>query len=116
MRTVRYEEVVIDTSYRRFSRRFGRFAGVLFEHFLRGNAASLSALAQRGRDERVPFTDVVAVRDAGFVVASTRDNTPVAPVFGSDAAARDDLAARLAADPGLVDELHVIPAFEAAAA
>jgi hypothetical protein len=116
MRTVRYEEVVIDTSYRRFSRRFGRFAGVLFEHFLRGNAASLSPLAQRGRDERVPFTDVVAVQDAGFVVASTRDNTPVAPVFGSDAAARDDLATRLAADPGLVDELHVIPAFEAAAA
>jgi hypothetical protein len=116
MRTVRYEEVVIDTSYRRFSRRFGRFAGVLFEHFLRGNSASLSPLAQRGRDERVPFTDVVAVQDAGYVVASTRDNTPVAPAFGSDAAARDDLATRLAADPGLADELHVIPAFEAAAA
>ena len=116
MRVVRYEEIVVDTNYRRFSRRFGRFSGVLFEHFLRGNSASRSPLSQRGRDEREPFTDVVVVRDAGYVVASTRDNNPVAPVFGSHAAARDHLAARLAADPGLAGELHVIPAFEVAAA
>jgi hypothetical protein len=116
MRVVRYEEIVVDTNYRRFSRRLTRFAGVLFEHFLRGNSASLSPLSRRGRDERVPFADVVQVRDGGYVVASTHDNSPVAPVFASDAAARDDLAGRLAADPGLAGELHVIPAFEAAAA
>jgi hypothetical protein len=114
MRVVRYEEAVVDTNYRRFVRRFARFAGVLFEHFLRGNAASRSPLSQRGRDGRVPFGDVVAVRDEGFVLASTRDNAPVAPVFRSDAAARDALATRVAGDPALAGELHVIPAFEAA--
>jgi hypothetical protein len=113
MRTVRYEEVVVDTNYRRFARRFARFAGVLFEHFLRGNAASRSPLSARGRAERVPFADRIAVGDEAFVVASTRDNSTVA-AFGSDAAARDDLALRLADDPGLEGELHVIPAFEAA--
>jgi hypothetical protein len=113
MRTVRYEEAVVDTNYRRFARRYARFAGVLFEHFLRGNAASRSPLSRRGRDETVPFGEVVGVRDEGFVLASTRDNAPV-EVFGSDAAARDALALRLADDPGLAGELHVIPAFEAA--
>jgi Family of unknown function (DUF6603) len=116
MRVVRYEEIVIDTNYRRFAHRFGRFPGVLFDHFLNGNAASLSPLSRRGRDEQVPFGDVVTVPGETYVVASTRDNVPVAPSFGSDAEARDDLAARIASDPRLAAELHVIPAFEAAEA
>jgi hypothetical protein len=89
---------------------------VLFDHFLNGNAASLSPLSRRGRDEQVPFGDVVTVPGETYVVASTRDNVPVAPSFGSDAGARDDLAARIASDPRLAAELHVIPAFEAAEA
>jgi hypothetical protein len=116
MRVVRYEEIFVDTNYRRFAHCFGRFPGVLFEHFLKGNAASLSPLSRHGRTEQVPFGDVVTVPGERYVVASTRDNVPVAPAFGSDAEARDDLAARIASDPQLGGELHVIPAFEAEAA
>ena len=49
-----------------------------------------------------------------FVVASTRDNTAVSAVFGSQAQARAHLDDLLAADPFQFDELHVIPAMEVA--
>ena len=89
---------------------------MLWDHFLAGNAASLGALSSRGKGERVPFGDGVAVRGETYVVASTADNVAVATPFQSEAAARDELAGRIAADPRLANELHVIPAFEAASA
>jgi hypothetical protein len=114
-RVVRYDEVIVDTNYRRFQRRFGRFPGVLWDHFLAGNAASLGVLSSRGKGERVPFGDGVTVRAETYVVAQSADNVAVAAPFQSEAAARDELAGRIAADPRLADELHVIPAYEAAA-
>ena len=114
MRVVRYEEAVVDTNYRRFSRRFARFAGVLFEHFLRGNAPAARRCRNAGRDESRAVRRRRRRARRGVRARLHPRQRPVAPVFGSDAAARDDARDRLAADPGLAGELHVIPAFEAA--
>jgi hypothetical protein len=111
-RVVRYEEVVIDTAWRRHARRFRVFAVGLFDHFLRGNAASVSVLSQRARDDRRPFADVITAGAEGYVVADRRDNSAV-QVFASAAMAHEALATKDALE---AEGLHVIPASEALAA
>ncbi|MEN3280097.1 MAG: hypothetical protein V7607_1237 [Solirubrobacteraceae bacterium] len=111
-RVVRYEEIIIDTAWRRRARRFRDLAVGLFDHFLGGNAASRSALSQRGKDERQPFADVIKTGSEGYVVANRSDNTTV-QVFDSEAMAQDALAST---DVMAAQELHVIPASEALAA
>lgn len=108
-RVVRYEEIIIDTAWRRHASRFQGFAVGLFEHFLAGNAASRSVLSQRSKDERQPFADVIKTGTESYVVASKRDNH-VVQVFGSEAMAQDALAAT---DTLEAEDLHVIPAGEA---
>ena len=113
-RVVRYEEIVIDTAWRRHARRFRGFATGLFAHFLRGNAASRSQLSQRNKDERQPFADVIKAGTEGYVLADRRDNGTV-EVFASEAMAHEALVALGADDPVAADRLHVIPASEAVA-
>jgi hypothetical protein len=113
-RTVRYEEVIIDTAWRRRARPFHGWPVGLFDHFLSGNAASRSPLAQRGKQERQPFADVIKIGSEGYVVADKRDNRAV-EVFASEAMAYDALVARGADDPVAAEQLHVIPAWEAVA-
>jgi hypothetical protein len=108
-RVVRYEEVIIDTAWRRHVRRFSGFVVGLFDHFLKGNAASVSVLSQRAKDDRQPFGDVIKAGTEGYVVANVRDNSVVAS-YASEAMAQDALAAADA------EGLHVIPASEAVAA
>jgi hypothetical protein len=111
-RVVRYEEIIIDTAWRRHVRRFSGFVIGLFDHFLVGNAASVSVLSQRSKDERQPFADVIKAGSEGYVVANVRDNSVVV-AFASEAMAQDALAAT---DPVAAVGLHVIPASEAVAA
>jgi hypothetical protein len=113
-RVVRYEEIVIDTAWRRHARRFRGFAVGLFVHFLHGNSASLSLLSQRNQQERQPFGEVITTGAEGYVVADKRDNSTV-EVFASEAMAFDALAARASDDPVAAEGLHVIPATEAVA-
>jgi hypothetical protein len=113
-RVVRYEEIVIDTAWRRHARRFRGFAVGLFVHFLHGNSASLSLLSQRTQHERQPFGEVITTGAEGYVVADKRDNSTV-EVFASEAMAFDALAARASDDPVAAEGLHVIPAAEAVA-
>jgi hypothetical protein len=111
-RVVRYEEIIIDTAWRRHAQRFRGFAVGLFDHFLRGNAASRSVLSRRRKDERQPFAEVIKAGTEGYVLANRSDNSAV-EVFGSEAMAQDALAST---DPLAAEGLHVIPASEAMAA
>lgn len=113
-RTVRYEEIIIDSNFQRSSTGFGVRGSLLFAHLLAGNAVSRSTLSQANRRARVPFADKVAVDQGGFTVAFTRDNTAVAvqATFASVGAAEDFLAREVARDASLARTLHVIPAFE----
>jgi hypothetical protein len=116
-RTVRYEQIFVDTAGRRFVRHLFLVAGNLFSALLRGGSVSKSPLSQRQKTLLQPFTQAVKVDPETYVVALQRDNTALGAnaAFASEAAARDFLRARVAADPAAADALHVIPAYEMAA-
>ena len=113
-RVVRYEEIIIDSNFRRAASTFGTRGGLLFTHLLANGAVARSTLSQANRRARTPFADRVEVAEGGFVVAFARDNSAAgsASTFASADAARDFVAREVARDPALAQELHVIPAFE----
>jgi hypothetical protein len=114
-RVVRYEEIIIDNNYKRFQRRYFRFIGVLFDHLLGGASVSRSSLSQAARSKLQPFAEKIAVQSETFTVAHQATNQAVAAeaaAFHSEASAREYLNAKLAQDPSLADQIHVIPSFE----
>jgi hypothetical protein len=117
-RIVRYEEIILDWNFKRFRRRFARFAGGLFEFFMGGAAITKSDLSKKRKTQLQPFAEKVTVAGETFVVASQSTNTPhtvTARGFTSAASAHEYMARQVASDPTLADTLHVIPAYEEAA-
>jgi len=117
-RAVRYELVILDSNFKRFTRRFFQLADRLFHFFLRGSSAARSQVSQASKARLQPFSDRVAVQAETYTVAFQKDNTPAsaaAAAFVSEASARDWMERRVADDPTLTDALHVIPSFERAA-
>jgi hypothetical protein len=117
-RIVRYEEIIIDTNFKRFARRFRGYLGVLFEFFLAGNAAARSSVSQMTRRKTQPFDDKIAVATETYTVAFQATNQPYAAnaaSFRSEASAREFLNGKIAQDGALADVLHVIPSYEKAA-
>jgi hypothetical protein len=116
-RRVRYEEIIIDSNYLSFRRRFWSFTVEFFNHFLAGAAVTRSELSSRRKRELDPFPDKVKVQEGGFTVAQTSDNRPYsagATYFASEAQAHQFLREQVAARPELHESLHVIPQHEAA--
>jgi uncharacterized protein DUF6603 len=113
-RIVRYEQIIIDTAFKRFQRRFTKFAGSLFAHFLGGNAAARSALSARLKNQMQPFKDVITTDTEGFAVADTSNNRMAAgtTMFGSYHAAKQHMEDAVAQDPALAGTLHVLNGFE----
>jgi len=113
-RAVRYEQIIIDTNFKRSQQRFVAFAGSLFRHFLGGNAAARSALSAQLKNQMQPFKDVITTDAEGFGVANTSNNTMVAGtmVFGSYHAAKEHMEQAIAQNPGLAGKMHVVPDFE----
>ncbi|RSM72290.1 hypothetical protein DMB66_06820 [Actinoplanes sp. ATCC 53533] len=112
-RSARYEQVIIDDLGSTASS-FVPYNAALFQHLLAGASVARSPLAQTERVLRQPFADGIVVTGDTYVVAATRDNTARTGVFSSQAQARAHLDALVAADPNLIDAVHVIPAMEAA--
>lgn len=114
-RIVRYEVKVNDIDGKHHAFRWFDKIGTLFFHWLGGAAVSYSDLSFAKKKAMVPTTEAERIRTKppGFVVAGVANNKPfVADVFLSEAHAQDFLSAKLASDPAMVDELHVIPNFE----
>lgn len=113
-RVVRYEQIIIDTNFKRFVQRFTAFSGTLFRHFLGGNAAARSALSAQLKNQMQPFKDVITTDAESFGVANTSNNTMVAgtTVFGSYHAAKEHMEQAIAQNPGLAGKMHVVPDFE----
>jgi hypothetical protein len=117
-RIVRYEEIIIDSNFKRFAQRFQGFFGSLFEFFLGGNSVSRAQLSQQTKRRQQPFAEKIDVQPETFVVAFQANNRPFAAdavSFLSEASARDYMNRKIAGDRALVDEIHVIPSFERAA-
>ena len=115
-RKVRYEEIIIDSNYKRFRRRFRVFTEAFFSHFLVGGAVSKSVLSQNYRKLLDPFEEKVAVKEGGFTVAHTENNKPysvASTYFANEAMAHQFVQTQVAANPDLHDALHVIPQYEA---
>ena len=117
-RVVRYEEIIIDTGFKRFARRFAGFAGSLFEFFLGGASVSKSELSQFEKKKLQPFAEKIAVQPETYTVAFQATNKACAAEavsFASAASAQDYLDRQIAKDANLVNAIHVIPEYEKAA-
>jgi hypothetical protein len=115
---VRYDLTIIDTSFRRLSKRFFVLVGSLFTHFLNGSSVARSPMSAFRQARTQPWPDKVAVKSEGFAVALVADNTvyhPDAASFTSQTAANDYLARAITQNPNLAGNVHVIPHFEVAA-
>lgn len=116
-RTVRYEQIVIDNAGLQILKHFFQVAGALFNALLRGGSVSKNPLSQVQKTLLQPYDQTVKVGPESYVVALQSNNTALSAqaAFASEAAARDFMKARVAADPAAADTLHVIPAYEMAA-
>ena len=116
-RRVRYEQIIIDSNYLRFRRRFKLFTRGFFDHFLKGAAITQSKLSKHYQSRLDPFVDKMKMADSGFAVVHTENNQPFSSqsFFASETQANQYIAAQVAQDPGLHDALHVVPQYEAAA-
>ena len=117
-RVVRYEEIILDSNFKRFVRRFSPLVASLFEFFLGGAAITRSDLSQKKKAQLQPFAEKVTVAGETYVVAlqsTNKAHAGTAKGFTSEASAREYLAKQVAGDPTLADALHVIPAYEEAA-
>jgi hypothetical protein len=117
-RIVRYEEIIIDSNFKRFQRRFRGIFGTLFTLLLDGNAVSRSPLSQSSKQRLQPFAEKIEVKTETYTVALQSTNKPFAAdsvSFHSEASARDYMSRKVAEDASLTDEIHVIPSFERAA-
>jgi hypothetical protein len=116
-RTVRYEEIIIDTNFERFVRRLRGIFGLLFDHLLHGAAVTKLSVSHAYQKKVKPFGDeVVKVDGDKYTVAFTDTNRPFntgAMSFDSEALARDFMVEMVAETPALGAALHVIPQFEA---
>ena len=115
-RRVRYEQIIIDTNYKRFRRRFKIFTSGFFDHFVKSSAISNSLLSNNYAAKLDPFEDKVKVREGGFTVALVENNRPYsthAAFFSSEALANQFIAAQAAIQPELYETLHVVPQYEA---
>ncbi|MCW5556767.1 MAG: hypothetical protein KIT22_02830 [Verrucomicrobiae bacterium] len=117
-RVVLYEEIIIDNNYKRFKRRFRGFFGSLFEFFLNGAAITRCELSNATKKKLLPFEEKITVQEETFTVAFQSNNKAFASdalSFHSEASAREYLNGKIAEDPNLAEQIHVIPSFERAA-
>ena len=113
-RIVRYEQIIIDTNFKRFAQSYTAFPEGLFKHFLLGNAAARSALSAKLKKQMQPYDDAIETASEGYAVVSTETNTIVAgtTVFGSYHAAKEHMEASIQRKPGLAGTMQVVPEFE----
>ncbi len=115
-RIVRYEVKILDGD-RRVQFRWFKDIGTLFFHWLDGAAVTQSALSFARKQAMVPTleTERIKVGQPGYVVADVSNNKPIAGIstFLSETHARDYFNAQILQNPGMAEELHVIPTVEA---
>lgn len=115
-RILRYEEIIIDSNFKRHAKKFRLWIGALFNHFLKGSAAAKSALSKQTAKQLKPFDDGIVVNPETYTVAFQSNNKAYgAATFNSEASAQDFLQSEIAKDASLGESLHVIASYERAA-
>jgi hypothetical protein len=115
-RRVRYEQIIIDSNYLSFRRRFKLVVRGFFEHFFKGAAVAQSTLSHHYQSQLDPFVEKVAMNEGGFAVVHQENNQAFSSqaYFSSETQAHQYIAAQVAHNPGLHDALQVVPQYEAA--
>ncbi|EKV01579.1 hypothetical protein Lepto7375DRAFT_3750 [Leptolyngbya sp. PCC 7375] len=123
-RKVRYEEIILDTHYKRkklplflqLGESDSSFSNKLwFTHSLAGASVSQSPLSQHYLKQRQPFEEKIVVQPENFVVAFQMNNQAFSQeaTFVSEAMAQEFMQQQLAQNDDLAtDALHVIPQHE----
>ncbi len=117
-RIVRYEEIIIDSNFLRFVRRFRGLGSRLFDHFLGGNSVAKSPLSKASKSKLQPFEEKVKIVSDTYAVVFQHNNQAVSTeteAFVSEASARDWIGRKAAKDPKLAVQVQVIPSYERAA-
>jgi hypothetical protein len=117
-RNIRYEEIVLDSNFKRSEQPFSADNGTLFNFFARGASAARTELSHATRVARQPFAATVAMKAETFTVAFVANNKAVAGdalSFATESSAREYMNRKIAADRSLAGALHVIPSVERAA-
>jgi len=114
VRHVRYEEIIIDTAFKRVFHGFIRGVTSLFSLFLHNNAASRSLLSDRFRKEHQPFDKKVTIREGSFMVVNAMNNKPYKPdvAFDTHSEAEHFLANEVMNNPEMTGALQILPANE----
>jgi hypothetical protein len=115
-RIVRYEVKINDVDGKHHAFRWFDKIGTLFFHWLGGAAVAYSEISYSKKKQMVPTLEEerVKVTQPGFVVAGVSDNKAFfSEVFASEAHAQDFLKTQISTNAQLMDEIHVIPKFEA---
>jgi hypothetical protein len=110
--------VIVDTNYRRLTKRFMLIASALFAHFLNGMSATKTELSAKRRKEKKLDAAKITVSREEYAVAFTDTNAAMSAqsVFASEALARQAMDDAVANNPMLAEQLHVLPAYELSAA
>ena len=115
-RVVRYEQIIIDTLYRRFVLVIGTLIAGLFAHFLGGNAVARADVSMAAKDRLHLLDDKIVVNPTAYVVADAASNTVAAGApaegFTSRAAAQEFLKTQVAADPSVAGQVHILRGHE----
>lgn len=113
VRHVRYELVTIDDPYKENQRKgFLNGLQVLFNAFLKNNAASKSVLGYKAKKESQPFANKIKVMEGNYTVANIMNNKPVnkdSVNFKYLWEAEAFLESEVKKDPSMSGALHIIP-------
>lgn len=110
-RIARYEEIILDSNFKRAVRRFTTLIAGLFTHFLANNAVARAEVSARSRDLKHLFDPKVSVQPNAYAVVSAADNSPIDGVplaFASQASAREYVAAETARNPAFARQAHIV--------
>jgi hypothetical protein len=117
-RVVRYEVKMMDGDDKYRAMKWFAFVGTLFYHWALGGAVANSALSKAKKKAMVPtgINERIQIQEPGFVVANISNNKPLnsVSVFASEARAREYMDTSILQNPGIAEEIHVIPTFESA--
>ncbi len=115
-RVVRYEQIIIDTFFRRFVLVIGTLITGIFAHFLGGNAVARADVSAANKNRLHLLDEKILVNPTAYVVADAATNTAVdgAPPggFTSRAAAQEFLNTRALSDPTLHGQAHILRGHE----
>jgi hypothetical protein len=112
-RKIEYQVTIIDKEPVRPLLKLRAAAG-LFHSFLGGAAVARSSISYQTKTQLQPYPDKVSIASEGYTVASTKDNKPhdAQSTFSSEAMAVDYMRSKVATDPSLSGNIHVLPNHE----